>query len=88
MRRIKSSTQVNRIPVVLFSSDRRADTVDLAYSLGANAFFSKPISLDQYISKIRILVEHWLDLAELPTPVSPRLQPGLRTQVYQEDELA
>jgi CheY-like chemotaxis protein len=69
LRRIKSSATMNRVPIVLFSSAKATDTVDLAYSLGANAFFSKPVSLDHYIAKIRILVEHWLDFAELPSPV-------------------
>ncbi len=72
LRRIKSSTNINHIPVVLLSSSRAADTVDLAYALGANAYFSKPMSLEQYIQKIRILVEHWLDFAELPSPTTAR----------------
>ncbi len=69
LRRIKSSTTINHIPVILLSSAKAADTVDLAYSLGANAYFSKPLSLESYIAKIRVLVEHWLDQAELPSPV-------------------
>jgi CheY-like chemotaxis protein len=72
LRRIKGSTNVNHVPVVLLSSSRATDTVDLAYALGANAYFSKPLSLEHYIEKIRILVEHWLDFAELPSPVRSR----------------
>ena len=72
LRRIKAHPSANRLPVVLLSSSRSPDEVDLAYSLGANVFFSKPISLENYIQKVRILVQHWLDFAELPTPVSIR----------------
>lgn len=72
LRRIKTSTNVNHVPVVLLSSSRAPDTVDLAYALGANAYFSKPLSLEHYIEKVRILVEHWLDFAELPSPVRSR----------------
>ena len=89
LRRIKESTTVNRVPVVLLSSTRASDTVDLAYSLGANAFFSKPISLEQYVAKIRILVEHWLDFAELPSPTSPRRSGAAKLRFVSEyDDLA
>lgn len=87
LRRIKTSSYMHRIPVVLLSSARNIATVDLAYSLGANAFFSKPLSLDHYIAKVRILVEHWLDFAELPSPnFAPA--PTSRALVSIEEELA
>jgi chemotaxis family two-component system response regulator Rcp1 len=72
LRRIKINPEVSRLPVILLSSSRAPEEVDLAYSLGANVFFSKPLSLENYIQKVRILVQHWLDFAELPTPISIR----------------
>ncbi len=71
LRQIKMNASISRVPVVLLSSSRAPEEVDLAYSLGANAFFSKPLSLESYIHKARILVQHWLDSAELPTPYRP-----------------
>jgi len=88
LRRIKSSPSLNRVPVVLLSSARDAATVDLAYSLGANSFFSKPLSLDLYIAKIRVLVEHWLDFAELPTPLGGTHSPSALSMASLEDDLA
>jgi two-component system, chemotaxis family, response regulator Rcp1 len=86
LRRIKSSPMLNRVPVVLFSSSRDREEIDLAYSLGANAYFSKPISLEHYIDKVRILVQHWLDLAELPSPI--RARTGIHpAALSMEDEL-
>jgi CheY-like chemotaxis protein len=69
LRRIKMDPAISRVPVIILSSSRATEEVDLAYSLGVNAFFSKPLSLENYMQKVRILVQHWLDLAELPTPI-------------------
>jgi CheY-like chemotaxis protein len=86
LRRIKSSTNMNHIPVVLLSSSRAPDTVDLAYALGANAYFSKPLSLEHYVEKIRVLVEHWLDFAELPSPVRSRKVSIVRAEAEAFDD--
>ena len=72
LRRIKSNPSVSRTPVVLLSSSRSPEEVDLAYALGANVYFSKPLSLENYVQKVRVLVQHWLDFAELPTAAAPR----------------
>jgi CheY-like chemotaxis protein len=72
LRCIKSNPALKRLPVIVFSSSRASQEVDKAYSLGANSFFSKPLSLESYVQKARILVQHWLDYAELPTPIGAR----------------
>jgi CheY-like chemotaxis protein len=72
LRRIKMNPSISRIPAVVFSSSRAPQEVDRAYATGANAFFSKPLSLENYVQKAGILVRHWLDYAELPTPVEAR----------------
>lgn len=56
------------VPVVFFTSSHDPKDVNRAYSNGANAYFTKPMSFEQYIEKARIIVQHWLDLAELPSP--------------------
>jgi CheY-like chemotaxis protein len=62
------------VPVVFFTAARDPKDINRAYACGANAYFTKPMSLEQYIEKIRVLVEHWLDLAELPhSTASPEL---------------
>ena len=81
LRRLKMNPVVNRVPVVVFSSSRAPQEVDLAYSLGANAFFSKPLSLESYVQKARIMVQHWLDCAELPTPVQVRSERRMHDRV-------
>lgn len=68
LRDIKASPDLSRIPVVMLSSSTDQAEIDLAYSLGANAFFRKPISLASYIDLVQVLTKHWLDLAQLPSP--------------------
>lgn len=67
LRQIKSDPNLSRVPVILLSGATEHDEIDLAYSLGANACFKKPATLDSYVELLRIVVQHWLDLAQLPT---------------------
>jgi CheY-like chemotaxis protein len=69
LRQIKSDPELCRTPVVMLTSSTHQNDVDLAYSLGANAYFKKPMTLESYIEQVRVLVHHWLDLALLPSPV-------------------
>lgn len=68
LREIKAHPDLNRTPVVMLSSSTDQSEIDLAYSLGANAFFRKPMSLASYVDLVQILTKHWLDLAQLPSP--------------------
>jgi two-component system, chemotaxis family, response regulator Rcp1 len=68
LRRIKSDANLARTPVIVLSTSTAQHEIDLAYSLGANAFFRKPITLERYIDLVRALAQHWLDLARLPSP--------------------
>lgn len=66
LKRIKRDPNVSAIPVIVLSSTMSQAEIDLGYSLGANAFFQKPITLERYIELVRVLAQHWLDLARLP----------------------
>jgi CheY-like chemotaxis protein len=67
LREMKASPQLSRKPVIMLSSSTNQSEIDLAYSLGANAFFRKPVSLASYIDLVQVLSKHWLDLAQLPS---------------------
>lgn len=70
LRQIKSDANLARTPVIVLSTSTAQHEIDLAYSLGANAFFRKPITLERYVELVRTLAQHWLDLARLPTAAS------------------
>lgn len=46
LRQIKSDPSLSRIPVIMFTSGTAQNEIDLAYSLGANAYFKKPATLE------------------------------------------
>jgi CheY-like chemotaxis protein len=66
LKKIRASPSISRYPVIIFSSSSDSRAVELAYSLGANAYFSKPLSLESYVRKVTSIVRHWLEGAELP----------------------
>lgn len=67
LREIKATPDLSRMPIIMLSSSTDQAEINLAYSLGANAFFRKPVSLASYIDLVQVLTKHWLDLAQLPS---------------------
>jgi chemotaxis family two-component system response regulator Rcp1 len=91
LREIKTDPDLNRTPVIMLTSSMSQDEIDLAYSLGANAYFRKPITLQSYVEILRTLAQHWLDLAHLPSaarrpnePASPESSNKLRHRADQD----
>ena len=83
--RLRQQLNVRRVPVIFFSTSKSKQDVNRAYSLGANAYFAKPLSLEQYMEKIRIIVQHWLDFAELPEPESVTAPDRVRAEAFASD---
>jgi DNA-binding response OmpR family regulator len=48
------------VPVVVFSSSTRANDVIRAYDLGAQSYFVKPSSTEEYTELVRLIDEYWL----------------------------
>ncbi len=72
LRQIKSDPNLNRTPVAMLTSVGSQDEIDLAYSLGVNAYFRKPATFQSYAELLRVMAQHWLDHVELPRPQSRR----------------
>lgn len=54
------------LPIIILSGGHDFNS---AYKAGANAFLRKPIYLQEFIVKSQRLMQFWVDVAELPTPV-------------------
>ena len=52
------------LPIVIISGSYSSNP---AYEAGANAFVHKPNDFEEFISKIRGIMQFWTDVAELPT---------------------
>jgi CheY-like chemotaxis protein len=66
LERIKSTDGLGSIPVVVFSGSTSEEDVERAYELGANAYLSKPMDVDEHMSMLETLSEFWLSCAHPP----------------------
>ncbi|MDB6021092.1 MAG: response regulator receiver protein [Pedosphaera sp.] len=47
------------IPVIVLTSSNREADIQRAYSLGANSYFFKPSSFEEFRDLIRVIYEYW-----------------------------
>jgi CheY-like chemotaxis protein len=66
LREIKSHPELRRIPIIILSTSSADEDVLKSYELGANCFITKPTTFEQLVDVIRVLREHWLEMARLP----------------------
>jgi CheY-like chemotaxis protein len=67
LQKLKSSDSTRTIPIIVLSSSEREDDVRKAYQLGANTYISKALLLDQISSRLKMILEYWAHIAQLPS---------------------
>lgn len=60
---------LKRIPVIILTSSREQQDVDLAYDLGVNSYLVKPVSFDDLSELVQTLSTYWLGINEYPAVV-------------------
>ncbi len=65
LKTIKGSSELQALPVVVFTTSRRHEDMIKAYQLGANAFFSKPLGSEALGRMLTAILQFW-ELAGLP----------------------
>ena len=55
---IKKNPIYQTIPTVILSTSSDHETIRRAYKKGANGFITKPISYDEFVDKIRVLIKY------------------------------
>ena len=68
---MKSKPALRRIPVVVFSTSQARKDIESSYELGANSYVSKPPTLSEWVSAVKLLNEFWIGCACLPREVEP-----------------
>jgi two-component system response regulator len=68
LQQIKQDEALRHIPVVILSTSQAEQDIARSYRLGANAFVTKPVDVDQFFQVIRSLEQFWLDTARLLRP--------------------
>ena len=63
---LKADPDLLTIPVVIFSTSQAETDIATSYKLHANAYITKPVSLDRFTEAIRQVDDFFLTLAKLP----------------------
>jgi two-component system, chemotaxis family, response regulator Rcp1 len=63
---VKGDRDLRRIPLVILSTSRAEADIARAYDLHANAYVTKPLDIEQFITVVRSIEDFWLTIVELP----------------------
>ena len=54
---LRKNSKYSKIPVVILSTSSNKETIDEAYKNGANGYFVKPASYEEFVEKVKILTK-------------------------------
>lgn len=66
LEKIKSDPDLCRIPVVVLTTSAAEEDILRSYRLHANAYVTKPVDLDQFMTAVRQIDEFFLQVVRLP----------------------
>jgi two-component system, response regulator len=64
LREIRANAVTSSIPIVILSSSIGEKEMQDSYALGANKFYSKPVSFDRFVELVCEIKSNWLDEEE------------------------
>lgn len=68
---VKADPSLRNIPVVVLTSSDAERDIAQAYALHANAYVTKPVDLDQFITVLRSIEDFWFTIVKLPPEPRP-----------------
>ncbi len=68
LQKIKSDTNLCHIPVVVLTTSSAEEDILKSYKLHANAYVTKPVDVDQFMSAVRQIDEFFVQVVRLPKP--------------------
>lgn len=63
---VKNDPDLRRIPIVILTTSSQHEDILSTYDLGANAFVTKPVTLDQLTKVVDAVDDFWLSVVQLP----------------------
>jgi CheY-like chemotaxis protein len=66
LEKIKSDPDLNHIPIVVLTTSAAEEDILRSYKLHANAYVTKPVDLDQFMSAVRQIDEFFVQVVRLP----------------------
>ena len=67
LEKVKSDPDLARIPVVVLTTSSAEEDILRSYELHANAYVTKPVDLDQFMSAVRQIDEFFVQVVRLPS---------------------
>ena len=65
IKHLKADALLNHVPIVVLGEITTSEYVHQYYRAGASTYIIKPSTLEATKKKIRLLIEYWLDVAEV-----------------------
>ena len=69
LKRICDDEELNKIPVVIFTTSSNQPDIQECYAIGANAYVKKPIDVNEFQKAIKAIALFWLDVNVLPSAI-------------------
>ncbi|MER5397957.1 response regulator [Streptomyces sp. NPDC002599] len=66
LEKIKSDPALSHIPVVVLTTSAAEEDILRSYKLHANAYVTKPVDLDQFITAVRQIDDFFVQVVRLP----------------------
>ena len=60
LRQLKADKRTSKIPIIMYSSSSEVSDIDLAYTLGANSYLSKPTKLENMKELFTRICHYWI----------------------------
>jgi CheY-like chemotaxis protein len=67
LKKVRANELTKNIPVIMLTTSDSGDDIERSYTAGANAFVTKPVNEQDFISAIKSLDNFWFNLVRLPT---------------------
>ena len=63
---IKTHQYLRAIPIIVLAASGTEKDIGSAYDLGVNTFIVKPKDSSAFIDLLKILIQYWFEIVELP----------------------
>jgi len=67
LREIKEDSNLKNIPVIVLTTSTAEKDILRAYDLHANAYVTKPLDFNQFLTVVESIVNFWLEIVQLPS---------------------
>jgi CheY-like chemotaxis protein len=68
LERIRATPSLRSVPVVVLTTSKRQEDIELMYAAGANTYMEKPHDFQRFVVVLQTIHRYWMDLALLPAP--------------------